>query len=213
MMKDDDLENELRNLRHIHLTETEMVAYWDQELDQMRRTRVEAHAKECFICKRQLALSQEEHAALSNRGNVAIVEQQKGTAQSPSATKPAETAKWIPLQERLAEYLRQMVASWQVYFKQMAVRGVGNEGEEAWHWQSVDGMLQAHTILEENADLTIYISSNEPVLAGTPINVRLGPFSQKATLQPVSESEVGAKVTIPRWQRPRDMADITIESV
>src|SRR5205085_402441 len=75
---EDALENELRNLKYLHLTESELAAYCDQELDQMRRARFEAHLKQCFICERQLRLLREENAALSNRqisaADVAFVE-------------------------------------------------------------------------------------------------------------------------------------------
>lgn len=219
-MKNDDLENELRKLKFIHPSESEMADYCDQELDQVRRARVEAHVKDCFICERRLAMLQEENAALSDQeittADVAFVEQlmeQRRTARTPSATRAAETAKGIPLQERLAEYLRQMVASWQIYFKPVTVRGAAHEGEEVWHWQSADGLLQARAVLEKNADLTIHFSSREPLLEGARLNVRLGSFSQEIPLQRVSESEIDAKVTIPRRQRPRSMADISIESV
>jgi hypothetical protein len=225
MMKTDDLENELRNLKYLHLTESELAAYCDQELDQMRRARFEAHLKQCFICERQLRLLREENAALSHRqitaADVAFVErlmEQRGRAQKPSATRPAETAKGIPLQERLAECLRQMVASWQIQFAQEATRSVAtrsvvDQGEELWRWQSQDGFLQGHAIREKNADLTIHFSSNEPELAGARLNVRLGPLSQEVTLRRVSDSEVYAKVAVPRRQRPRKMADLSIESI
>ena len=220
MMKTDDLENELWNLKYLHLTESELAAYCDQELDQMRRARFEAHLKQCFICERQLRLLREENAALSNRqisaADVAFVErlmEQIGMAQKPSAPKPAETAKGIPLQERLAECLRQMVASWQMQFAQEATRSAADQGEELWRWQSEDGLLQGHAIREKNADLTIHFSSNELDLEGTRLNVRLGPLSQEVTLRRVSDSEVYAKVAVPRRQRPRKMADLSIESI
>ena len=176
-MKTDDLENELRNLKFLHLTESELAAYCDQELDQMRRARFEAHLKQCFICERQLRLLRDENAALSNRqittADVAFVErlmEQMGMAQKPSAPKPAETARGIPLQERLAECLRQMVANWQIQFAQEATRSVADQSEELWRWQSEDGLLQGHVIREKNDDLTIHFSSNEPDLEGARLN-------------------------------------------
>src|SRR5947208_1311226 len=78
IMSRNNLEDELRNLRFIHLSESERVAYCDQELDPMRRARVEAHVKECFRCEKELALLLEERAALSHRQisaeDVALVE-------------------------------------------------------------------------------------------------------------------------------------------
>src|SRR5687768_13940643 len=106
MMKMNDLENELRNLKFTHLTEIELAAYCDQELDKVRLARVEAHLKQCFICERQLALLREERAAL-NTGQIAakdialverLMEQMKVTQTSPA--RPEETVKGVPLQER-----------------------------------------------------------------------------------------------------------------
>lgn len=114
-MRPDDLENELRNLKLTHLTASELAAYCYQQSDQIDRARMEAHIKQCFICERRLALLQEERTALGNReittDEVAFVKQlmkQMGLAQKPSADKPDA----VSLQERLADYLRQMMASW-----------------------------------------------------------------------------------------------------
>jgi len=216
-----NLENELRNLKNIHLTESELAAYSDQELDQTRRALADAHLKHCFICESQLVLLREESEALDNRAttaeDVVLVErlmEQMGSAPKPSAADPAEIAKEIPLQERLAEYLRQMVASWQIDFGRGALRGEAVQGEEVWRWQSEDGKLQARATIEKNADLTIHFSSNRMELEGARLNIRLGNLSQEITLRRVSESEVDAKVAVPWPERtPKTMADISIESV
>jgi hypothetical protein len=117
------------------------------------------------------------------------------------------------MQERLADYLQQMVESWRIFFRQPARRGGTDQGEEVWRWQSEDGKLQAQAVMEKNADLTIHLSSNEIGLEGARLNIRLGQLSQEMTLQRVSESQVHAKVAVPWRQRPRNMADISIESV
>ena len=213
-MKTDDLENELRNLKFVHLTERELAAYCDQKLDPPSRARVEAHLKQCFICERQLELMRKESAALSNRvvtaESVELADRlmkQNGSAQETPVADPAEMAREIPLQERLAEYLRQLVASWQIYFKQLAVR---RGADPVWQWQSEDGRLQAHAIME-NSDLMIYFSSSEIDLEGTHLNIRLGLLNEKITLRRVSESEVAAKIAI-LWQyRQRNLDDISIE--
>jgi hypothetical protein len=217
MMKTDDLENELRNLKFAHLTESEMAAYCDQELDQIGRARAEMHLKQCFICERQLELLREETAALTNRlitpEDVAFVERlmdQAGLAQKPPAHRPAEIAHEVPLQERLAEYLRQMIADWQTQFK--PVRR-GDQAEEVWRWQSADGHVQAGAMMEKNADLTIHFSSNEMTLEGTRLLFRLGSMNQELTLRRVSESEVAAQVVVPGRYSQGNMADISIEIV
>ena len=216
-MKSDDLENELRNLKSTHLTESEMVAYCDQELDQIGRARAEAHLKQCFICERQLELLQEETAALTNRlitsEDVAFVERlmdQTGRAQKSSAYRSAEIAREVPLRERLTEYLRQMIADWQIQFDP-ARRG--DQREEVWRWQSEDGHLQARATLEKNADLTVHFSSNEMQLEGARLHFRLGSMNQELTLRRISESEVAAQVAVPLRYRLGNMADISIQIV
>jgi hypothetical protein len=219
-MKTNDLENELKNLRFVHLTESELIAYCDQEPDQISRARMEAHLKHCFICERQLEMLREESEAISHRQisaeDVALVErlmEQMGSVGNPSATGPAEIVKRIPLQERVAEYLRQMVARWQFDFGQGALRGGADRGEEVWQWDSEDGHLRARAMMEKNADLTIRVSSNEMGLEGARLRLRLGLLSQELTLQRVSESEVAAQVAVPSPYRQGNMADISIEVV
>lgn len=219
-MKTDDLENELRKLKFTHLTESELAAYCDQEVDQIGRARVEAHVKQCFICERQLELLREENAALSQRvitaDDVAFVErlmEQTGLTPEPSPAGPAEIAKEIPLQERLAEYLRQMVGNWRICFGQGALRGEADQGEEVWRWQSEDGKLWARATIEKNADLTFHFTSNDMELDGARLNIRLGKLSQETTLRRISGSEVAAQVAVPWPYRQGNMADISIEIV
>jgi hypothetical protein len=216
-MKTDDLENELRDLKFTHLTESEMVAYCDQELDQIGRARAEVHLKQCFICERQLELLREETAALTNRQitseDIAFVERlmdQTGLAQKPFAHGPAEIAREVPLQERLAEYLQRMIANWQIQFK--PVRR-SDQGEEVWRWQSADGHMQARATMEKNADLTIHFSSNEMTLEGARLRFRMGSMNQELTLRRISESEIAAEVAVPGRYTRGNMADISIEIV
>lgn len=54
MMKTDDLEKELKNLRLIHLTESELISYCEHLQDKLTQARIDAHLKLCFICVRRL---------------------------------------------------------------------------------------------------------------------------------------------------------------
>jgi hypothetical protein len=219
-MKTDDLENELRNLKLTHLTASELAAYCDQQPDQIGRARMEAHIKQCFICERRLVLLQEERAALGNRkitaDEVAFVEQlmeQMGLAQKPSDDKPAAITDELSLQERLADYLREIMASWRISFMREPVRDENNRGEELWRWQSKDGKMQAYALMETNADLTIHFSSNEMDMEDTRLRVHLGLFNQEITLRPVSESEVTAKIAVPWQYRRSNLTELVIESL
>jgi hypothetical protein len=215
-MKTDNLENELRNLKLTHLTAIELAAYYDQRPDQIGRIRMEAHIKQCFICERRLALLQEEREALDNReitaDEVAFVERMMkhmGLAQNPLADEPDA----VSLQEKLADYLRQIMASWRISFMREAVRSEVNQGEELWQWQSEDGKMQVRALMETNADLTIHFSSNEMDMEDTRLKVRLGLFNQEITLRRVSESEVTAKIAVPWQYRRGNLAELSIESL
>lgn len=212
----DDLENELRNLKLRHLSESELTAYCEGGLAPMRRARVEAHLKQCFICERQLTLLREEVAALDNpqvtAEDVALVErlmEQVGMGQAPRT----KTIKETSARERLAEYLRPLVASWQIRFGQEATRGATKQGEEVWRWQSEDGKLRARAVLEKNANLTVHLTSDGIEADGIRLNVRIGPFSQEVTLRRISEAEVYAQVVMPWRPRPRKLKDFTIEII
>ncbi len=225
-MKRKDLEYELRNLKFIHLTESELVAYCDNERDQIRRARMEAHLKQCFICERQLELLREESAALTDRQitdeDVALVDQMLRQAVAESLEIEIEAS----LQQRLAEYLLQMVESWRAFFMKGATRGHqmrshqmrshqmrDPQSEEVWRWQSKDGKLQVRATMEKNADMIIHFSSNEIDLDGAHLDFRLGKLGQAITLKRISESEVYAKVAVSRQYRREGIADISVKAV
>lgn len=213
-MTQHDLENELRSLKLTHLTERELADYCDQGLDLIGRARLEAHIKQCFICERQLELLREENAALNNRviavEDVAFVErlmERTGLPQNRSNAERSDTSGDVSPRERLADYLRQIVASWQIEFA--PVRR-SDQGQELWRWQSEDGHLLARATMETNADMIVRFSSNEMAMEGARLHFHLGLLDQELTLRRTSESEVGAQVTIP-WQYRGNMADISIE--
>lgn len=219
-MKLDDLEKELRNLKFRHLTEEELVSCHEQRLDEVGQARVLAHLKLCLICDRRLTLLKEERKALDTSeiaaGDIALarrVIQQTALQRHLTDSEPTGTTTRLRLSERLGECLSQIVASWQADFKLEALRGTRSSGEEVWHWQSEDGFLEARVTLEKNADLTIHFSSNEAGLEGVRLIVCLGPLSLSTTLRRVSESEIYANVKVPKRQRPKNLADISIEAV
>jgi hypothetical protein len=223
-MKTDDLENELRHLKLMHLSEIELAAYDDRQLDQIGRARAEAHLKQCFICARQLELLREESAALSHRARTADDEafvrrlmEQARLAQGPSAPDAAQITREAGWRERLAASLQQLVASWQITFR--PVRG-GHQSrearrwpsEEVWRWQSEDGHLRARATMEESTDLLVHFSSNEMAMEGARLQFRLGSLSQELTLRRISESEVAAQVAIPRrYRQSHSITAISIE--
>lgn len=201
-MKTDDLENELRGLKLLHLTESELAAYADHGLDQISRDRAEAHLKQCFICERRLKLLEEENAALSNR--VITAEDEAFVEQLIERRGLVETSRESRLRERLSQYLRLMVEDWRLTFAPV------HRGDQVWQWQSEDGRLLASATME-NADMVVHLSSTEMGLEGARLRFNLGQFSEELTLRQVSESEVGAQVAIPWEYRRGGVADISIE--
>jgi hypothetical protein len=217
-METKDLENELRNLKFAHLKESELTAYCDEELDDSRRARVEAHLKQCFRCERQLELLRQESAALSrgelSADDLALAERlmrQTGLAQvSPSAS-PEKITRESPFYKWLSDSLQQMVANWQLSFK--AARH-STKSDVVWEWQSADGRLRGRATLAKNADMIVHISSNDMAMEGVRLRFRVGSLNQELLLQPISESEVAAQIAIPWPYRQGNMlTDVSIEIV
>lgn len=218
-MKTEDLEDELRNLKNIHLTDNELAAYCDQDLDEMRRARMEAHLKQCFICAQQLTIWKEESAALKDRKITAddinfvkrLVEQ-RGLERKPASLKTAATVKKPSPSKRLAEYIRQLNADWQSYVIQLKpARGATKGGTEIWRGESKRRVVVAYAVLEKTADLTIHISSTDPEMEGSRLRVRAGSHTWAIILERDPQSVVSGQVTVPRRKRPKRLTDISIE--
>ena len=202
-MPTNDVESALRNLKFVHLTENEITAYNDHQLDAVRLARAKAHLSQCFICERLLVTLREEHAASADREvtaeDIALVDRLMEQS-APDATTG------IPVLEWLAGSLRQMAAQWQLDFK--PVRRVAEAGEEVWAWQSNDGRLRARATIEKNADMIVHFYSNEMALEGARLRFRIDSLIAQITLERISEAEVAAKVAVPWEYRRGNMTDI-----
>lgn len=217
-MPTNDVENALRNLKFVHLTEDEITAYNDHQLDAVRLARAKAHLSQCFICERLLVMLREEHAASANREVTAedmdlvdrLMEQSRPGPKKSAASAP-DAATRIPILEWLAGSLRQMTAQWQIDFK--PVRRVAEEGEVVWAWQSNDRRLRARATIEKNADMIVRFYSSEMSLEGARLRFRLDSLIAEITLERISEVEVAAKVAVPWEHRRGDMTDISIEII
>ncbi|HJQ22279.1 MAG TPA: hypothetical protein VKA60_00095 [Blastocatellia bacterium] len=226
-MKTNDLENKLRSLKLVHLTEGELADYCNQQLAPAARARAEAHLKQCFICEELLELLREEQDASTHHeitaADVELVERlmaERDDEGRPRTSQPVANAQGVPVQERLTEYLRPMVASWKTFFTRQAARGAAQpqaprrgsgRGKEVWQWQSDDGLMRAQAMAETRSDLTIHFYSSEMMLEGASFQVRLGPVDEQVTFQRLSDSELYGKVAVPR-QGPRRLAKLSIEA-
>jgi hypothetical protein len=219
-MKPNDFEDELKNLKLIHLTENELVSYCERGLDKITQARVDAHLKQCFICDRRLGLFREATAPSGEQEitaeDIAMVRRvmrlERSGQQSITST-PADATPRLPFSERLTEYLQQLCVSWHLQFSQPAVHSAAEPGKEVWDWRSPDRELEGRAILERTGDLTIRFSSREPEMEGIRLKVILGPFTNEITMRRVSESKIRAEVKVPRRNRPKKLGDISIEVI
>jgi hypothetical protein len=204
----EDIEQLLKDAKFRHLSEVTLISYRDDQLDKVGLALADAHLSLCLICKRRLTFLEEEAEALEN-----YVMTEEGHASIEQLIKP-EPANRLPDYisnelQRLNSYIRDLLNAWIVPFSEAVVRG-GSDGDEIWRYVSEDGMLTAWAVLERDASLTVHLSSPELAWEGARILYRLGPFSKEVALQR-KESGVATKIEIPRRERAKNMADISIE--
>jgi hypothetical protein len=195
-MDTQDIEQLLENAKYAHLSEATLLSYRDSQLDKIGVVLADAHLNLCLVCDRRLDFLREEAAVLT------MTEEPERRAGDYFHTE----------MQRLASYIDDLLNAWMVLFRQPAMKGAG-DGDELWGYQSEDGLLKAWAILESDASLTVHFSSTELAWEGVRIRFRLGPFSKEVTLRREGDSGVAAKIEIPRPQRAKNMADISIEVV
>jgi hypothetical protein len=204
----EDIEQLLKDAKFRHLSEATLISYSDDQLDKVGLALADAHLSRCLICTRKLNFLQREAEAIES-----YVMTEKDHASVDQLIKP-EPAKRVSDYnsselQRLNSYVKDLLVAWIVPFSKKAMRGA-DDGDEVWRYKSEDGMLTAWAVLEKDASLTVHFSSPELVWEGAQILFRLGPFSKEITLQR-KDSGVAAKIEIPRRERARNMADISIK--
>jgi hypothetical protein len=204
----ENIEQLLKDAKFRHLSEATLIFYSDNQLDKVGLALADAHLSRCLICTRKLDFLQGEAEALES-----YVMTEKDHASVDQLIKP-EPANRVPDYisselQRLNSYVKDLLVAWIVPFSKEAMRGA-EDGDEVWRYRSEDGMLTAWAVLEEDASLTVHFSSPELAWEGARILFRLGPFSREIALQR-EDSGVAAKIEIPRRERAKNMADISIE--
>jgi hypothetical protein len=204
----DDIEQLLKDAKFRHLSEATLTSYSDGQLDKVGLALADAHLSLCLICKRRLTFLREEAEALES---YVMTEEDHASIEQLINPNPANSLPSYISNElqRLNSYVGDLLNVWSVQFSKAAMRGA-DDGDEIWRYESADGMLTAWAVLEKNASLTVHFSSPELAWEGVRILFRLGPFSKEIVLQR-KDSEVAAKIEIPRPQRAKNMADISIE--
>jgi hypothetical protein len=208
-MKSEDIDQLLESGRYKHLSEETLVSYRDNQLDTIRVALADAHLRLCLICEQRLAFLKEEAEAVAH---YVITEEDRAAIQQTVRELKAESnAPGLISTEiqRLTSYINDLLNAWIVPFSAPVMRGAG-DGDEIWRYESEDGMLTAWAVLEKNANLTVHFSSPELAWEGARILFRLGPFSKEIALQH-QDSGVAAKIEIPRRERAKNMADISIK--
>lgn len=209
-MEPKDIEQLLEKAKYKHLSEATMVSYRDNQLDKTGLALADAHLRLCLICERRLTFLKEEQEALES-----YVITEKDRALIGQAIRKVESVTRaidpVPTEiQRVASYFRDLLVAWVLPFSKPAMRGA-EDGDEVWRYESKDGLLTAWAVLETNQNLTVHFESTELAWEGVRLQFRLGPFSKEVTLQREGDSKVVAKIEIPRRERAKNMADISIE--
>jgi hypothetical protein len=204
----EDIEQILKDAKFRHLSEAALTSYSDGQLDRVGLALADAHLSLCLICKRRLAFLKEEAEALES---YVLTEEDNASIEQLIKSGPVNRLpNYISNElQRLNSYVGDLLNAWIVPFSQAPTRGA-DDGDEIWRYESVDGMLTAWAVLEKNASLTVHFSSPELAWEGARILFRLGPFSKEVALQR-KDSGVAAKIEIPRRERAKKMADISIK--
>jgi hypothetical protein len=204
----EDIEQLLKDAKFRHLSEATLISYSDDQLDKVGLALADAHLSLCLICKRRLTFLKEEAEALES---YVMTEEDRASIEQLIKPEPVNRLPDYISNElqRLNSYVRDLLNAWIVPFSKAAMRGAG-DGDEIWRYESEDGMLTAWAVLEKNASLTVHFSSPELAWEGARILFRLGPFSKEIALQR-QDSGVAAKIEIPRRERAKNMADISIK--
>lgn len=191
-----DIEQLLENAKCAHLSEATLLSYRDSQLDEIGVALVDAHLTRCLVCYSKLTFLREEEAAQTITGEPEI-----------------RAGDYFHTElQRLASYIKDLLDAWIIVFSEPAMRG-SEDGDEVWRYETKDKLLTAWAILESDASLTVHFSSPELAWEDARIRFRLGPFSKEVTLQREGDSGVAAKIDIPRSERAKNMADISIEVI
>ena len=86
----------------------------------------------------------------------------------------------------------------------------GPEHNEAWQYESKDGVLTVRTSSNAKDDLTVQFSSTELRWEGFRIHFKLGLFHKDVPLRRKG-NKVSAKVVVPKQERTKQKRKISIE--
>jgi hypothetical protein len=207
-----NLEDDLRNLKFAHLTRDELDAYCDDSLDELNRTRVEEHLKQCLSCSKELSLLMGEDDALNqwetSNDDVSMAERlidAIAKAKEDSLLKVAEADSDTRWRERIEDYVRRALLS-----LQGSVSSSRDATLTSWKWQSHDGRFKAAAATEGD-EIAIHFSSGEAELTGASLNILIGVVDRRTVFKAFEETQVVAEVSFPCSELSDNVYEISIQ--
>lgn len=206
MMGTEDIEQLLERARFKHLSESTLVSYNDNQLDEVGQALAAAHLRLCLICERRLTFLKEESETLES---YEITEEDKAAIKKLGQPESKLTDYISAELGRLNSYVQELLAAWKLPDPELAMRG-DPEGDEPWQYESEDKVLKVRRSSDQQGDFIIRFSSTELRWEGFRIHFKLGPFQKDVTLRRRGKQLI-ARIVIPRPKRGKKMRDISIK--
>jgi hypothetical protein len=207
-MGSEDSEQLLEDARFKHLSETTLISYKNDQLDEMALALADAHLNLCLVCERRLDFLKAEAAALASyepgESDRASIEDLIKKYEKPSEHSFTEL-------DRLNSHVKDLKTAWLIPCGQETVRGPDDD-DELWRYESEDGSLLAIAMSDHRGNVTIRFSSTELAWEGFRILLKLGQFRKEVTLEQQA-TEVFAKIVIPFREYPSKLSDVSIEAL
>lgn len=195
-----------------HLSDDEFIDYCRNKLNSGDEQRVHDHLASCSFCLDEIQRlvqafdnwqtekgKQRLDAMTERLIGLWIVQQEQGASEGSSP---------VSLTKTLEEIGRSLFGAFKQPLSWMA-SSTEDDFRILWEHESHNPYICCKACLLKNGDLIFWISSTEFELKGKRVTIRLGPLQREATLERVSESEVGARIVIARYERDDE---ITIRS-
>src|SRR5829696_3348010 len=158
MMRTEDIEQLLERARFKHLSESMLVSYNDNQLDEVGQALADAHLRLCLICERRLTFLKEESEALES---YQITDEDKASIKKALGQPESGLTDYIAAElKRLNSYVQEVLEAWRSPYPKLALRG-GPDGDEPWDIQSKDKVFTVRTVPNKRGGLTVQFSSTE----------------------------------------------------
>lgn len=191
-----------------HLSNDELGKYHDNAVDEVTRSRIDAHLSRCLICERKLEMMQE---VLATYHQETVTEEDIARVKAllhPEIPQPeeedAEEAGKIDPVAIIGVVLPVAFAAWiRQHYIRVALAGSRASGlSEPQDGQTEDDILRWRVVEEESGDLVVRFGSDYTELVGKKFILRVGPIEKTVTLESkMRGKQVGGKVIFTREER------------